>query len=1342
YIFLAKISGGEAIVVGTPIAGRRHFDTHSIIGMFINMLPLRNTPQGETTFDAFFKNIIRSTPSAFDNQDYPFEDMVENLGIKREAGKNPLFDVVFSFHNETRFSDNIPETHINELKMTPCPLKNNTSKFDLCLHAREEEEGLTFSYEYAGDLFDEHTIRRFACYFRQAVSSVLTDRQQKIKDINILPDEEKRKILYDFNDTSTSYPAEKTIHQLFREQVEKTPGNEAVVCEVDQSDLAGQSHNSPAETTGSGPSHEPDEKAHADGIQPYEESNTRMVLTYQELNERACLLAEQLVSKGVTCESIVALLLNRSLEMLVAIMGILKAGGIYLPISPGFPDDRIQYMLADSQAGILLTTRSIENAIAFDKEILYLEDAADSLSSADNPGELNKDRNAVSSQFPPGLPAASTNRQEMSQNRHVDGLSPSSTAYIIYTSGSTGRPKGVVVEHRHVVRLLVNDASLYDFSRHDTWTMFHSYCFDLSVWEMYGALLFGGRLIVVPELTAKDSSGFLDLLAREQVTILNQTPSAFYNLINLELSRPTPGLNVRMVIFAGESLNPSKLRLWKLRYPDTLLINMYGITETTVHNTYKEIGPIELETGNSNIGKPIPTLRAYILDRYSALVPIGVTGELHIAGVGVARGYLNKPDLTAEKFIDNPYIPGERLYRSGDLARILPCGDMIYEGRIDHQVKIRGFRIELGEVESRLAAHPQIKHVVVIAHDTEGDGDDKALCAYIVSKEPFDLSQLRPYLLVELPDYMVPTFFIPMDHIPLTANGKTDRRRLPAPDPGTAASKYSPPETPTQHQLVEIWEQVLGMEKASIGIDSDFFTMGGHSLKATALTSKIYKTFGVKIPLPDIFKTPFIRGLAQYITASSNTKFQPIPMVEERDYYPTSSVQKRMYLLQQALPDSIGYNMPMVLPLKEVPKKHPLENAFKQLIRRHESFRTAFDIINGQPIQRIVPADQLAVNIKQYDLTTDSETLTGDDINDTRNILRHEFLRPFDLSKPPLLRIASLVTREKGQFILLDMHHIIGDFFSQQVLFREILELYHSEVEPSPVSTVRYRDYSQWFNQELKGAGMKLQEDYWLNQFQGEIPLINLPTDYPWESSRDNAGDYIIFHVEPHLINDLRQLAQREGATLYMILLTLINVLLFKLSNDEDIVTGGIVSGRSHPDLDNIIGMFVNTLPMRSFPTPNKSFKQFLAEVKQTTLGALRNQDYPFEYLVEQKSSKKIPGRHPLFDILFSHNTAPDNPDKTVDTHGYLKELGFHIQAKFALTLTATETRDSLSCILEYRASLFKTETINRFIDYFKEILTIIPATPDILLKDITLSSNLEEAEIPMDLGDADDFGF
>jgi amino acid adenylation domain-containing protein len=684
-------------------------------------------------------------------------------------------------------------------------------------------------WEYNTDLFNSETVERMNGHFLTLLEGIIANPSERISQLPLLTKSEQQQLLMDWNNTQVDYPANKCIHQLFEEQVERTPDAVAVVFEGQQ-------------------------------------------LTYNELNCRANQLAHYLQSLGVKPDELVGICVERSLEMIVGLLGILKAGGAYLPLDPEYPSERLSFMLEDAQLSLLLTQQKLgENLPQHQASIICLDTDWEKIA-------------------------------ENSQSNPENTVTPDNLAYVIYTSGSTGKPKGVLVNHSNVVRLFAATDAWYNFNSQDVWTLFHSYAFDFSVWEMWGALLYGGRLVVVPYLVTRSPEAFYQLLCQEKVTILNQTPTAFRQLIQVEeslkgsfppLSRGVRGdrssttdndLSLRLVIFGGEALEINSLQPWFNRHGDQCpqLVNMYGITETTVHVTYRPLSMTDLDSTASVIGCPIPDLQVYLLDQYLQLVPVGVPGEMYVGGAGVTKGYLNRPELTTERFIPSPFENSNKLYKTGDLARYLPKGELEYLGRIDNQVKIRGFRIELGEIEALLASHPQIwETVVIVRDDTTGD---KRLVAYIVpqSEKTITINEIRQFLKAKLPSYMVPNAFVILDALPLTANGKIDRRALPPSESSSETSeKYVAPRNPIEDILVNVWSEILKVEK--VGINDNFFELGGHSLLATKLVAQIRDRLKIELPLRQLFNTATLAELAQGIEQlKQQTPDSPVPTILPR----------------------------------------------------------------------------------------------------------------------------------------------------------------------------------------------------------------------------------------------------------------------------------------------------------------------------------------------------------------------------------------------------------------------------------------------------------------------------
>jgi len=830
-IFLAKLSNQEDIVIGTPVTSRKQADLEHIMGMFANTLALRLSPGGEKKFSTFLAEVKEKTLTAFMNQDYPYEDLIEITAVERDASRNPLFDTMFVLQTmETSLDTEIPG-----LRLKSCDYETGIAKFDQTLYGVESGEKLAFSLEYSTNLFKEETINRFISYFKRILSGVIREPAGEIRKIQLLSEEERGQVIYDFNHTEAGYPGNKMVHRIFAGQVEKAPDNIALVGPVQIKNKTYMTYTNH--------------------------------ISYRELNEKAEPMAHLLQQQGILPDTVVGIMAVRSIEMVIGLMGILKAGGAYLPIDLDYPEDRIKYMLEDSGAKLLVTTSSLTKE---DEKLKGWE------------GDRNLqivilDVSTLLPFYPSTLP---------SSHPCLSPAPVNSLAYVIYTSGSTGKPKGVLVNHGALANILWSLYEKYPLSEIDNYLLKTSVVFDVSVVELFGWFIGGGRLTVLEANGEKDPQCILDTISRCRVTHINFVPSmfkAFMHMLNPQNTQQLSGL--KYIFLAGEALWPGLVTRFKnlAAHIDIILENLYGPTEAAVYASGYSLQEWD-GSGNIPIGKPLPNIKLYILDRDGRLQPIGIPGELSIGGMGLARGYLNRPDLTAERFVHDlwdsqDYQDGyhrsymsyisKRLYKTGDLAQWLPDGNIQFLGRIDQQVKIRGFRVEPGEIENKLQSHECIKEAVVL--EREDKTGDKYLCSYIVptsigSKEVLKSQELRNFLVEKLPEYMIPSYFVLLENIPLTPSGKIDRKSLPLPVVN-ADETFTPPQDETQEQLVEIWSDLLAIEKEKISIDTNFFELGGHSLKAVLMTAKIHQRFDTNLPMTDIFKKPTIRGIASVIDA-------------------------------------------------------------------------------------------------------------------------------------------------------------------------------------------------------------------------------------------------------------------------------------------------------------------------------------------------------------------------------------------------------------------------------------------------------------------------------------------
>jgi amino acid adenylation domain-containing protein len=1031
-------------------------------------------------------------------------------------------------------------------------------------------------------------------------------------------------------------------------------------------------------------------------------------LTYRELNARANQLAHHLRSLGVEPEVLVGICVERSLEMVVGLLAILKAGGAYMPLDPAYPHERLAFILQDAQVSVLLTQQQLVKVLQEHQIRLVCLDA-NWESVAHESGE-----NPI-------------------RNSKADNL-----AYAIYTSGSTGQPKGVLINHANVVRLFRATQSQFHFNEQDVWTLFHSYAFDFSVWEFWGALLYGGQLVVVPYWISRSPEAFYDLLCAQQVSVLNQTPSAFRQLIWAEESvEAAKKLSLRLVIFGGEALEIQSLKPWFERHGDQSpqLVNMYGITETTVHVTYRHLTIADLEVASGSIiGRPIPDLQVYILDRHQQPLPIGVPGEMYVGGAGLARGYLNQPELTAKKFTANPYSnkSNARLYRSGDLARYLPNGELEYLGRIDHQVKIRGFRIELGEIEAALSQHPGVRETVVVVQ--EKAASDKCLVAYVAlhPEQTATITELRRFLEGKLPNYMIPSAFVMLETLPLTPNGKVDRRSLPAPDLTQLQphATFIAPSTPTEEMLAGIWAEILGVEK--VGTHDNFFELGGHSLLATRVISQLRKVFQVELPLSRLFEAPTVSTLAEYIETAikkgQGLDAPPIKPVPRDGELPMSFAQQRLWFLHQSAPDSAAYSSSTAVHLQGALNVAALEQSINEIVRRHEALRTSFAVLNGQPIQVIAPTLSLSlsvVDLRELQLLEREQKV--------QRLANQEAQQPFDLMQGPLMRVTLLRLGNEEHILLLTMHHIISDGWSAGVFIREIAALYDAfckgQPSPLPELLIQYADFAVWQRQWLQGKTLETQLAYWKQQLGPTPPILNLPTDRPHSSVQTDQGAKQFFALSQTLTEGLKTLSQQEGATLFMTLLTAFKVLLYHYTSQEDIVVGSPVANRNRSEIEGLIGFFVNTLVMRTDLSSNPSFRETLGRVREVALGAYTHQDLPFEKLVTELQPERNLGHNPLFQVWFVLQNAPmpalELPGLTLNFSAV--ETG---AVRHDLKLDLTEIPEGVKGFFEYKTDLFESSTITQMAELFQTTLATIVELPDIKLSELVELLNNAEKEL------------
>ncbi|HGM4154752.1 TPA: pyoverdine non-ribosomal peptide synthetase PvdD [Pseudomonas aeruginosa] len=1003
-------------------------------------------------------------------------------------------------------------------------------------------------------------------------------------------------------------------------------------------------------------------------------------LSYGELNARANRLAHCLIARGVGADVPVGLALERSLDMLVGLLAILKAGGAYLPLDPAAPEERLAHILDDSGVRLLLTQGHLLERLPRQAGVEVL--AIDG---------LVLDGYAESDPLPT--------------------LSADNLAYVIYTSGSTGKPKGTLLTHRNALRLFSATEAWFGFDERDVWTLFHSYAFDFSVWEIFGALLYGGRLVIVPQWVSRSPEDFYRLLCREGVTVLNQTPSAFKQLMavacSADMATQQPAL--RYVIFGGEALDLQSLRPWFQRFGDRQpqLVNMYGITETTVHVTYRPVSEADLEGGLvSPIGGTIPDLSWYILDRDLNPVPRGAVGELYIGRAGLARGYLRRPGLSATRFVPNPFPggAGERLYRTGDLARFQADGNIEYIGRIDHQVKVRGFRIELGEIEAALAGLAGVRDAVVLAHDGVGGTQ---LVGYVVADSAEDAERLRESLREslkrQLPDYMVPAHLMLLERMPLTVNGKLDRQALPQPDASLSQQAYRAPGSELEQRIAAIWSEILGVER--VGLDDNFFELGGHSLLATRVISRVRQEQQLDASLKALFERPVLEAFAQGLERTTDA-VSTIPLADRQQPLALSFAQERQWFLWQLEPESAAYHIPSALRLRGRLDVDALQRSFDSLVARHETLRTRFRLEGGRSYQQVQPAVSVSIEREQF----------GEEGLIER--IQAIVVQPFDLERGPLLRVNLLQLAEDDHVLVLVQHHIVSDGWSMQVMVEELVQLYAGYSQGLdvvlPALPIQYADYALWQRSWMEAGEKERQLAYWTGLLGGEQPVLELPFDRPRPARQSHRGAQLGFELPRELVEAVRALAQREGASSFMLLLASFQALLYRYSGQADIRVGVPIANRNRVETERLIGFFVNTQVLKADLDGRMGFDELLAQARQRALEAQAHQDLPFEQLVEALQPERNASHNPLFQVLFNHQSEIRSVTPEVQLEDLrLEGLAWDGQtAQFDLTLDIQEDENGIWASFDYATDLFDASTVERLAGHWRNLLRGIVANP------------------------------
>ena len=1232
-VLLSRWSGQDDVVVGTPIANRTTPAVEGLIGFFANTLALRGDLSGEPTFRDVVRRVREVTLGAYDHQDVPFEKLVEELNPERSLSHTPLFQVVFSLQNLAAAGPSSGGTRIGQAELTLVERERLSSRFDLTLTLTQASDELIGGIEYSTDLFDPATAQRLSDHFAALLGAALARPDAPASALPLMDADERRRVLHAWNRTAAPHSTE-PFHRLFEAQARRTPDARAIR-------FAG------GET-----------------------------LTYAEVDHRSNRLARHLRALGVALESTVAVSLDRSPELVVALLAIMKAGGAFLPVDPRYPRERRAYMLEDAGARVVLTSSDL---------VPDLPDSSARVVSID------AERDAIAS--------------HSSEALAID-VDPDNAAYVIYTSGSTGRPKGVVVPHRGIGNLAAAQRAAFGIDADSRILQFASLSFDAAVAEIAQTLLSGATLVMADADRLMPGPGLASLLIEEEVTVATLPPSALAAMPGAEF----PAL--KTIASAGEAIGADVARKWA---QGRRFVNAYGPTETTVCAT-KAVDPPTDDT--PPIGLPIQNLRAYVLDAAMEPVPVGVPGELYVGGVGVARGYLNRPAMTAERFVPDPFggDTGARLYRTGDRVRRRADGQIEFLGRADQQVKVRGFRVEPGEIEAALREHPSVRDAVVVAR---GDASGGArLVAYVVPVDGTAVAEdeLRERLGERLPAHMVPSVFVALDAIPTLPNGKVDRRALPEPA-WTDRQQYVAPRNPVEETLAAIWAEVLRVDR--IGIDDNFFQAGGHSLLATRMVARVREALGVELPLRAIFEAPTIRALAGRVggEGEGGLTIPPIVPTDRSRPIPLTFAQERLWAVEQEDPGTSTFTMGVPLRLGGALDAAALERAVAELVRRHEALRTTIRVVDGEATQHVSP-------FAGFRLETDDLSALDESARDAafRRIAAAVTRGPYDLTVGPLFRARLVRLAADDHVLLLGMHHIVSDGWSVSLITSEVARAYaaFSRGEPSPLPElpVQYADFAVLQRQWLTGEVLERQLAYWREALRGAPPVLELPSDRPRPPVPSHRGGQVAAHVPRETIDRLAALGRAEGASLFMTLLAAFDLVLSRASGRDDIVVGTPMVGRARPELEGVVGLFLSTLALRTDLSGRPTFRELLRRVRETTLGAYAHQDLPFDRLLDDLRVERSPAWAPVFQVLFNmYNFGDGGGGELPGLEVSGVETGVEMAAKFDLTLYVREIPEGGAVLnLVYATDLFDAPRMEAMLGAYLRVLDQVAADPDVVI--------------------------
>ena len=1250
YTLLYRYTNQEKIVIGTPVAGRNHKDLENQIGFYVNTLPLLVELEGRDTIMGVLDKVKKCCLDAFENQDFPFDLLVDELKLERDLSKNPLFNVLVAMQENTLYDEQL--YFFEGLKHSAYELDKQVCSFDLSVEFVNKNGQVEAKVLFNNDRFDEAWADQFMVHYETISRNIINYFSEElneqvdtnrldvaISELPLLTEAEEHKLLVDFNNTDFFFDESKTILSLVEEQVLLHPNKVAI-------DFYGEQ------------------------------------LSYKELNEKSNQLAHYLKEQGLISNQFVPLYLNRSLEMVIGILGVLKAGGVYVSVDPEYPKERIDYIIADVGASILLTQEALlENISDVNCKKIALDKEAELIST-------------------------------YAVNKVVDTPTLDDLAYIIYTSGSTGKPKGVMITHRNASCLIHWSKDVYSSKDMEGMLASTSFNFDLSIFELFAPLAAGGTVYLVDNLLS------LLTLPELPITLINSVPSLMEEL----LKSGTVPKGVRIVNLAGEPLSTDLVnKIYEIKHIDSVF-DLYGPSEATTYITYCR----RQYRQRATIGKPLYNSQIYILGPNMELLPPGKVGELCIGGDQVALGYLNRPKLTDEKFVPNKFSPkpSQKMYKTGDLAKWLPDGSLEYIGRKDEQVKIRGHRIELGEIESALRGYLSIDNAVVVAKELK---NGKELVAYIVTSSEFDLTALKVYLREKLPVYMVPSIFHKMETIPLTPNGKINRKALPDPQVNERKEEYIAPRTALEKELVQVWEELLGQE--NIGIYDNFFELRGNSIKSIILSSKLSAMLQKEVNPKVVFLHQSIASMAAYIQNSLPNEEASMDLAEAQDHYPVTGAQKGLWLLQQQEPNS-AYNMSSVYTVDGGLDLVRLETSFNTLVKRHEVLQSKFFLSKGVLRCQMQHHVDLKVDCIVADKLSDEEL----DL-----LISKEASEVFDLENDALIKV-KVINKEPGRNILICMlHHIVSDGWSSNIIVNEIMELYNNRetLKMQPLN-YQYKDFAihqqQWLNSELADV----HKNYWKQTFKEGVPETIIPFDYTKEVENKSNKGVIQFDVDSATINQIEAIAQRKNITTNSILLTFINVCLYSYLEKEKVVVGVPLLGRNNQTLYSQVGFYVNTLPFVFDLSTHDSFTEMCSSANNEMSELLVHQMYPLEEVVKH-CVPNAQANSSLFNILYVFEEL-DQAKKLSFDGIELQEYDYeNKEVKYDLAFKFSKQESlNIQASIEFNKEKYSDLSMELLVDRLQQLISKILSEPDqninTVLENIANQMQVETFSLNIDL--------